>query len=40
VGITRWFFFTGILLCLPPLVASRVKHIRALDSSDTPDASQ
>jgi DHA3 family macrolide efflux protein-like MFS transporter len=35
VSITRWFFFTGILLCLLPLVASRFKHIRALDASDT-----
>jgi DHA3 family macrolide efflux protein-like MFS transporter len=35
VGLTRWFFFTGVLLCLLPLAASRFKHICALD---TPDA--
>jgi DHA3 family macrolide efflux protein-like MFS transporter len=34
VGLTRWFFLTGILLCLLPLLASLSKNIRALDAPD------
>jgi DHA3 family macrolide efflux protein-like MFS transporter len=40
VGLTRWFFFTGVLLCLLQLVVSFSKDIRALDAPapDVPDA--